>query len=151
MEGHSDKVNQIAINSNGTMFVSASDDGYGIIWKKSIGWNIYNKLRGHNCKVTAVSFSHDEKRIVSGDCNGTIKVWDVETGVCISTFKGKTVEGVKAVTFTKDNMTIRAAFTDGSVQSWEWRPIEDIYDELKKKYKNRNLTEEEKRTLHIED
>lgn len=154
--GHRDVVNDIAINSKGDIFVSASDDGNIIIWKKDTKWRIFKRLKDHGCSVKSVSFSPDEKLIVSVDIDGIVKVWSVETGVCISTFRGKAHMSVTAAKFSEDYKEIRVSFGnsgsgEGELVSWEWKPIEVIYEELKNKYKKRVLTQDEKRDLHIED
>ena len=154
--GHRNVVNDIAINSKGDIFASVSDDGNIIIWKKDTKWRIFKRLKDHGCIVKSVSFSPDEKLIVSGDIDGVVKVWSVETGICLSTFRGKAHMSATAVQFSEDNKEIRVSFGnsgsgEGELVSWEWKPVEVIYEELKNKYKKRVLTPDEKRELHIED
>ena len=71
MKGHTDYVNSVGFNHDGTKIVSGSDDNTIRVWMLiqcilTLSWN-----------VTSVGFNHDGTKIVSVGL--TIRVWNVDT------------------------------------------------------------------------
>ena len=107
-------------------------------------------LRGHIRYVTSASFSPDGKRIVSASWDNTVRIWDAQTGRQI----GQPLEGhtssVESASFSPDGKRIVSASEDYTVRIWEFPPIEQLVDDTRKRFKNRPLTQEERRKYYLE-
>jgi WD40 repeat protein len=100
LEGHTRRVNDIAISASGQMLASASDDKTVIIWNLQTR-KIKYKLTGHSKKVNTVTFSSDNKYAISGSNDGKVIIWDLSTGEIYRTFDdlGKRVRDVSMSRF----------------------------------------------------
>ncbi|KAJ3115053.1 hypothetical protein HK098_007077, partial [Nowakowskiella sp. JEL0407] len=99
-EGHTAKVNAVAISNDGDRIVSGSGDNTVKIWNANTGKEI-RMLTGHTGSVTAVAISNDGDRIVSGSFDNTVKIWNANTGKEIRTLTGHTAF-VYAVAISND-------------------------------------------------
>lgn len=75
MEGHTDKINSLALSPNGKYALSTSDDKTIRVWELNSGVCVL-VLEGHMSSVNAASFSPDGKQIVSASSDGIIYIWD---------------------------------------------------------------------------
>lgn len=82
LEGHTQKINSCAINANGSIAVSASDDNTLKIWDTNSGVEI-RTLNGHTKEVKFCSIDALGNKIVSTALDGSLKVWDVQKGTAI--------------------------------------------------------------------
>lgn len=76
---HSDAVRDIAISSNGKLFISCSDDGTVKLYKFEDTNNPITFKSGlsKNSAIRAVAFSSDNKKIIAGSYSGYVLVWDI--------------------------------------------------------------------------
>ena len=100
--------------------------------------------------VNSAAFSPDGKRIVSAFSDYTIRIWDVETGRQI----GQPLEGhtsdVNSAEFSPDGKQIVSASNDKTIRIWDYPLLQDLIDKTRERFKNRPLTQEEKRRYFIE-
>ncbi len=75
LRGHSSEVWSCAVNSAGTIIVSASFDRTLKVWDAVTGIERHT-LRGHTANVTSCAISADGEVIISASADGTVKVWD---------------------------------------------------------------------------
>jgi WD40 repeat protein len=75
LQGHTGRVNSVAVSADGQRIVSGSWDKTVKVWDGQTGQDLLT-LQGHTGPVTSVAFSADGRRIVSGGEDRTVKVWD---------------------------------------------------------------------------
>jgi WD40 repeat protein/tRNA A-37 threonylcarbamoyl transferase component Bud32 len=99
--GHQNRVNAIAINPNGKILASGSDDNTVKLWNLDNGQQI-RTLIGHRAAITTVAMSPDGQILASGSDDKTIKLWNLVTREEIRTIRGYTAT-VKTVAFSPDS------------------------------------------------
>lgn len=75
--GHTDKVDSLAANSDGTLLATGSQDRTVRIWDISTGKTLWT-FQGHLGGVTAVAIRPDGKEVASGGEDGAIKLWALD-------------------------------------------------------------------------
>jgi WD40 repeat protein len=85
--GHTGKINSVAISSDNTFIISGSEDKTIRIWDVASG-KLINVLEGHTSRVSSVALSKNDQFIVSGSWDKTVRLWDRVTGECIKIFCG---------------------------------------------------------------
>ena len=116
LNGHTDKVQSCAINSEGTIVVSASADASLRIWDALSGME-RAVLVGHTAIVTAVAISHDGTTCVSASNDGTVKLWDVSQGQLLQSLQLDAP--VSDCAISRDKQTIVAAKDDNTLEIFE--------------------------------
>ena len=98
------------------------------------------------------SFSSDGNYIVSSYSDykssiHTVQIWGVSTGVCVKSLR----IGARAYSavFSPDNKHI-ATFALTNSQIWSFPPLQELIDETRERFKNRQLTPEERRKYYLE-
>ncbi|OJJ10295.1 cytochrome C [Alphaproteobacteria bacterium AO1-B] len=76
LEGHTAKVQGLAVSPDKNLIASASWDARVGLWPVDGGEPIF--LSGHNAGVNAVAFTKDGKSLYSASMDGSIILWDVE-------------------------------------------------------------------------
>ena len=95
-------------------------------------------------------FSPDGKRIISASGDETIRTWDAQTGKQIGDpLKGHTWP-VCSAAFSPDGKHIVSASYDKTIRIWDFPPLEDLIDQTRERFKNRQLTPEERRKYYLE-
>ncbi|MBH8561371.1 serine/threonine protein kinase [Nostoc sp. CENA67] len=117
LEGHSQKVNVVAITPDGTTLVSGSDDKTIKLWNLATAKEI-RTLEGHSDSIQALAISPDGKTLVSGSDDNTIKVWNLATGRLMRTLIGHTF-WVRSVAISPDGRTLASGSFDKTIKIWD--------------------------------
>lgn len=148
--GHTSSVQSASFSPNSKRIVSASDDKTIRIWDAETGQQIGQPLEGHTLSVNSASFSPDGKRILSSSADKTIRIWDAETGRQIGQpLKGHTRE-VTSASFSPNGKQIVSTSYDNTIRIWEFPPLQQLIDETRERFKNRQLTPEERWKYYLE-
>ena len=153
LEGHMDSINCISFNSDEQYIVSGAEDNTIRIWDLTCYSEVLCIKESNN--VTSVSFSPDDKYILSAtgyewnSANGNTKVWNAEDGMLISLLES--FEGlVNYAKFNRKGTMIASARSDGVVKIWDWNNLETIMSETRERFKNRQLTTEERKKYYLD-
>ncbi|MEO3706366.1 serine/threonine-protein kinase [Trichormus azollae] len=131
LNGHTQKVNVVAISPDGKTLVSASDDYTIKIWDLSTK-KVIHTLNIHTDVVHAVAISKDGKTLVSASDDRTIKVWNLGTGKLIRTLKGHSY-WVRSVAISPNNFTLASGSFDKTIKLWnltQEKPIHTLTPNL---------------------
>ena len=149
LEGHTGGVYSASFSPDGNRIVSASWDNTVRVWDSSTGAELL-KLVGHTDFARSASFSPDGNRIVSASSDNTVRVWDSSTGAELLKLEEGHIGESCSASFSPDGSRIVSASNDGTVRVWDFPSIDELINETNKRFKNRQLTPEEKRKYYIE-
>ena len=97
-----------------------------------------------------MAFTPDEEDLEYASEDNTIRIWDVATGQQI----GEPLQGhtgiVRSASFSPDGRHIVSASGDGTIRIWDFPPLQQLIDETRERFKNRQLTPEERRKYYLE-
>lgn len=145
--GHRDAVTSVAFSPDGSQLVSSAYDCSIRIWSlKEDNHEIIHIESDTSLK--SVAYSPDGKYIVAGGW-GKIYVWDAETSIEMQTLIGHTAS-VNSVTFSSDGKTIVSSSDDGTIRVWDFPPLQEIIDQARNRFKDRQLTPDERRRYYLE-
>ncbi|CAG0914381.1 unnamed protein product [Notodromas monacha] len=116
LRGHTDSVQDIALDNSGKTLVSCSADMTVRIWDFA-SYNCIKTLHGHDHNVSSVAFLPNGDYIVTGSRDKTIKMWEVSTGYCVKTFTGHR-DWVRMVRVNSDGSLLASCSCDHSVRVW---------------------------------
>jgi len=126
LEGHTDRVNAVAVTNDGSRAISASYDSTLKVWDLETGEQI-RTLEGHTDWVRGLAVTKDGSRAISAaSYDRTLKVWDLETGEQIHTLEGHT-SSVNAVAVTKDGARAISASYDSTLKVWDLETGENMH------------------------
>ncbi len=77
LEGHSNKVNSVALTADGNTIVSGSADRTVKVWDFHSG-DLLCTLEGHSDEVNSVAVTRDSKNIVSSSNDCTVRIWGIK-------------------------------------------------------------------------
>ena len=101
LAGHDAGVTDVAFSANGSVVVSASEDGTLRVWRAVDGTMIWD-LAGHTDAVRSVDISPDGSMIVSGSDDRTARLWRVADGTLIRSIHNELLGRVLKVAFSPD-------------------------------------------------
>jgi WD40 repeat protein len=104
-EGHTARVNALALSSDGRRLVSGSSDRTLRVWDLEEEAQIGNPLQ-HDSAVLAVAITSNDAQAVSGCADKTLRVWDLVSGQELARF---TAEGeIRSCAISADGSLIAA-------------------------------------------
>ncbi|MGA1839951.1 MAG: WD40 repeat domain-containing protein [bacterium] len=114
--GHSQDLNCVEFNPEGTLLAACGRDGVVFLWCLS-DRRLILTLEGHRDFVRSLNFSRDGKMLVSGSEDQTIRLWDVYSGETIKVFEGHT-GWIMSVNFSPDGKMLASACEDNTIMLW---------------------------------
>ena len=106
--GHAQAIDAIALNPDGKLCATGSDDSTAIIWNVETG-EIVHKLVGQTKEINSVAFSPDGRTVATGSADKSIVVWEVAAGRKLISIP--TDSEVRSLTFSHDGSCLVAAGT----------------------------------------
>ena len=117
LRGHTAPVNSVALDGDGRLALSGSDDETARVWELDTG-RCARILRGHTAPVNSVALSGDGRVALTGSSDETARVWDIHTGQCLHTLEGAT-GSVSAVALSLDGKLALSGGQDQTVRVWD--------------------------------
>jgi len=122
LEGHTDRVLDVAFSPDGMTLASGSEDNTAILWDIETGERL-RTLQGHagDHAVELVAFSPDGMTLVSAGLY--LLLWDLETGKRLQTPEGDLTRGSLSFSpdaaFSPDGTTLALGSWDQGVILWD--------------------------------
>lgn len=121
LEGHTDRVLDVAFSPDGQYIASSSRDRNVILWRFSNDTKQASPsttLTGHQGRVYGLSFSPDSRRLASASYDQTVRVWSlVDKPRLQHVLEGHT-EHVMDVAFSPDGLQLASSSDDRSIRIW---------------------------------
>lgn len=116
MKGHTDSVQDVALDKDGKLLASCSADMSVKLWDFQT-YECIKTMHGHDHNVSSVTFLPTSDYIVSSSRDKTIKMWEVQTGFCVRTYTGHR-EWVRMVRVSLDGNLLASCSNDQTVRVW---------------------------------
>ncbi|MBV7339513.1 CHAT domain-containing protein [Chloroflexi bacterium TSY] len=119
LEGYEMDVGHLAINSNATLLLTASDTGTDTIprlWNRS--GELLATLEAHAGPIRSLEFSPNSRYILTASRDKTARLWNLE-GQTISLMQGH-LDAITHATFSPDGESILTASADGTARLWHY-------------------------------
>jgi WD40 repeat protein len=111
--GHTGHIRSVAFSTDGSVLVSASDDGTLIRWDAHTGERVRTLTHEHTDPDTPLVLSSQGAALASGSLAGSVELWDTEGEGLVRTLHG--LEGrVQGLVFSADGSTLAGWAEEGS-------------------------------------
>ena len=124
LDGHTNRVNAVAVTPDGKKAISASYDRTLKVWDVESGEEL-RTMEGHTDFVFGVAVTPDGKKAISASADNTLRVWNVESGGELRTLRGHT-DAVRTVVVTPDGKKAISASYDRTLKVWDVESGEDL-------------------------
>jgi WD40 repeat protein len=127
LEGHGNRVWDVAMSPDGTRLATASLDRTARIWDAASGKELLT-LPGNSGFVYGVAFSPDGKRLATaGQYSPTVQVWDASSGLHLLSLLG-TRNTATCVAFSPDGKYVAAGSMDRTARLWDAASGQELAD-----------------------
>jgi WD40 repeat protein len=123
--GHGDRVNGVAISTDGKRALSASWDGVVRYWDVDRG-EVIRELRGHANAIMSVALSADGKQALTSSSDRTMRLWDLDAGTELRSFDHP--QTVWDLAFSPDGKKALSGCTDGIARLWDLESGKELLD-----------------------
>ncbi len=130
-DAHNAKVNVVAIDPDGTKFVTGSEDKTIKIWNLATGQEI-RTLQKHTLGIHALAISPDGKLLASGGDDSSIKLWNINTGEELVSFNNHN-RRISSLAFDSVGKMLASSSFDGTIKIWD-APAQKLLRTLPKSY-----------------
>lgn len=115
------------------------------IWEIATG-KCVSTLVGHTSVVYDCVFSPDGKYVVSTSHDTMVKLWDWKSGICLTS---QSLEQYLSVRYSNDGRHVVMVCGE-EVRVLDFPPLQQLIDETRERFKNRPLTQDERRKYYLE-
>jgi len=115
LEGHNDKLWDVAYSPDGKWLATASSDNTARVWDAETG--ALRTTVQHADRVVTIAFSPDSRLMASGGRGHAVRVWDVVAGHEVAVLPVDA--GVTRIAFSPDGTVLLTAPTQGVIKLWQ--------------------------------
>lgn len=148
LKGHQSSVCSVCFSPDSRMLASVSWDNTVKLWDLKTG-NIIREWEAHHRGIHTVRFSPNGKQLLTASWENTVKIWNVDTGSLVHELIGHK-NRITSASFDADGTQIVTSSEDGTIKTWDFPPLQQLIDETRERFKNRQLTSEERRKYYLE-
>lgn len=145
LRDHTARVEFAKYTPDGKLIVSADITGVTDVWDAETG-ELIARFGDNNGYFY---FSQDGKYILSKSQENLFNVVDIERGSCVYSIESP-IDTLDAAVFVNNDTQIMTVSTDGTIRIWDFPPLQDLIDQTRERFKNRPLTEEERKMYYLE-
>jgi WD40 repeat protein len=124
LQGHTNRVNDVAYSADGTRVASGSADGTARIWDAATGALVLT-IPTRSGWVHDVVFSPDGTQLITANGDGTAQVWDARSGTLVHMLSGHR-DVVFGVAVSLDGTRIATASWDKTAKVWDAASGDDV-------------------------
>ena len=116
-EGHGERVNGVAISSDGKRALSACWDGVLRYWNLENG-ELVREMGRRTAVLNSVALAPDGKRALTSSADRSMYLWDLESGKMLRAFQGHN-NTLWDVAYSPDGKKALSGSSDGTARLWE--------------------------------
>ncbi|MBI5929584.1 MAG: protein kinase [Chloroflexi bacterium] len=118
LQGHTDRVRDVAFSPDGKLLASAGQDGRIILWDAVTHQRI-REFTGMTGAVNGVAFSPDGKLLALGGTDALLYLWDVQTGELLGNPLLGHTDSIWRLAFSPDGTQLATASQDQTIIVWD--------------------------------
>jgi len=120
LEGHTSRVNAVALTHDGRRAISASADGIIKIWNIRNGQPLKTLIgsKGLISNFRSIALTRDDNWLISASEDKLLRIWDLNTSKILKTLSGHT-DLVSKVVLTQDDKRAISASYDNTIKIWD--------------------------------
>ena len=149
---HGRRINTIAFSPDNNYVATGSVDSTIKLWD-ILEMKEVKTFVGHTDEVISVEFSKNGNLLLSASKDRTVRIWDVENGVELYRLLVEEEEynDLFKACFSPDNKWIATlSDTPYRIKIWPFPSLQDLINETRERFKNRQLTPEERKKYYLD-
>ena len=149
LKGYTSSVLYACFSPDGKIVAANDYNGKIIMWDVQSGL-ILHKFDGGYLNKNNTSFSSDGKYVLLKMYQNILNVYSVENGCCVYSIEIED-DVIQDYSFTDDGKHIICVlYEKGEVRQYDFPPLQDLIDQTRERFKNRPLTDEERKMYYLE-
>ncbi len=154
--GHKHCIRSLSFSTDGNMIVTTADDNLIKIWDLHTG-KLNRTILSDLSAASTASFSPDGRYVIATELEA-IGVWDVQSGIkvyemdehMINNLFIKQGEGFTSALFSPKGDAFISSSKDNCIRFTTFPPLQQLIDENRERFKNRQLTPEERKQYYLD-
>ena len=114
LAGHHDPVTRVSYNRDGSLLLTASEDGTARLWQTTVP--TLAPIGVHTGAVSTVAYSPDGQHVLSAGADGTAKIWNAGGGLALTLPQGGAVADAS---YAAGGRSVLTAGADGTAKLWD--------------------------------
>jgi WD40 repeat protein len=114
---HTDEINVVAFNPDGSTLATGSRDNTVCLWDTAT-WQPFTQPLHHEKGVWTLAFSPDGRILATGSDDKTVRLWDAVTGQLLAQ-PLRHVTSVRTLAFSPDGDTLATGGANGTARLWD--------------------------------
>lgn len=148
-----ESIHTIKYSLNG-LYLAATTNRVFFLWNLSNDFPTIQYTFSIETDVQSIDFSTDSRYLLYSKGSHSFVVCDVQTGAIVLEqeiyWNNDITNTIKKVQFSRSGTEILVALRYGDIYIFEFIPLQDIIDQLKVRFKDRELTLKEKKEFYLE-